>query len=85
LLLDANALAGEHTDPLGDLDEIAEVAARPARAAVEVERARLDVDESTDLEREQTLRNERAAGSGSTGSNPRAVQYAVLDAAIRCP
>ena len=33
LLLDANALAGERTDPLGDLDEIAEIAARPARAA----------------------------------------------------
>lgn len=60
LLLDANALAGETSDPLGDLDEIAEIAARPARAAVEAERARLDVDERSDLDREQTLRTELA-------------------------
>jgi uncharacterized protein (TIGR02680 family) len=60
LLLDANALAGERTDPLGDLDEIAEIAARPARAAIDAERARIDVDEGGDFEREQTLRAERA-------------------------
>jgi uncharacterized protein (TIGR02680 family) len=60
LLLDANALAGESTYPLGDLDEVAETAARPARAVVEAERARLDVDDGTDREREQTLRAERA-------------------------
>jgi uncharacterized protein (TIGR02680 family) len=60
LLLDADALAGEHTDQLGDLDEIAEAAARPARAAIEAKRARIDVDESNDLDREKTLRTERA-------------------------
>lgn len=59
LLLDANALAGDHTDPLGDLDEIAETAARPARAAADAEQARLDIDESSDHEREQTLSAER--------------------------
>ena len=60
LLLDAGALAGDRTDPLGELDEIAEAAARPARAAVDAERVRIDAEESVDREREQTLRAEQA-------------------------
>jgi hypothetical protein len=60
LLLDANALAGDRADPLGELDEIAEAAARPARAAVDAERAQLAIEERNDRDREQTLRAERA-------------------------
>jgi uncharacterized protein (TIGR02680 family) len=60
LLLDADALAGDRTDSLGELDEVAEAAARPARAAVDAERARLDAEESVDREQEQTLRADRA-------------------------
>lgn len=60
LLLDANALAGDRTDPLDDLNEAAEAAARPARAAVDAERARLATEERSDRDREASLRAERA-------------------------
>jgi hypothetical protein len=45
LILDAERLTGEDDDSLPGLDEAAEEAARPARAAVEAERARLDIEE----------------------------------------
>ncbi len=60
LIRDAEALAGEDGPPLDGLDEVAEVAARPARAAVAAARAELDRAASDDRERETALKAERA-------------------------
>ena len=59
LILDAEALTGEDGGPLVSLDEAADEAARPARAAIETGRARLDLDENGAREREEALRTER--------------------------
>jgi uncharacterized protein (TIGR02680 family) len=60
LLRDAAALAGDDGPPLDGLDEVAEVAARPARAAVATARAELDRAASDDRARDTVLRAERA-------------------------
>jgi uncharacterized protein (TIGR02680 family) len=60
LTRDAEALAGEDGPPLDGLDEVAEVAARPARSAVAAARAGLDRTASDDRARETALRAERA-------------------------
>lgn len=59
LILDAEALTGEDDGSLVRLDEAADEAVRPARAAVEAGRARLDLDEDSARERERALRSER--------------------------
>jgi uncharacterized protein (TIGR02680 family) len=59
LILDAGRLTGEDDGSLPGLDEAAEEAARPARAAVEAERARLDIEEGSARDRETALRAER--------------------------
>src|SRR5262249_2604352 len=55
----AGRLAGEEGGPLPGLDEAAEEAARPARAAGEAERARLDIEEKGARDRETALQAER--------------------------
>ena len=68
LILDAQALTGEDDGSLtgeddgslASLDEAAGEAVRPARAAVEAGRARLDLEENSARERERALRAERA-------------------------
>jgi uncharacterized protein (TIGR02680 family) len=60
LLQDAEALAGDDGPSLDGLDEVAEVAARPARAAAATARAELDRAASDDRARETALRAERA-------------------------
>jgi uncharacterized protein (TIGR02680 family) len=69
LIRDAEALAGDaqpgaaSPDPADDLkglDEVADVAARPARAAVTAARTRLDRAAADDAEQETALRAERA-------------------------
>jgi uncharacterized protein (TIGR02680 family) len=59
LILDAERLTGEDSASLSGLDEAAEEAARPARAVVEAERARLDLEEKSARDRETALRAER--------------------------
>ena len=59
LILDAEALTGEDDGSLVRLDEAADEAVRPARAAVEAGRARLDLDEDSARERGRALRSER--------------------------
>jgi uncharacterized protein (TIGR02680 family) len=60
LIRDATVLTGDHGPPLDGLDEVADAAARPARAAVVAERAGLDRAGADDHERETVLRAERA-------------------------
>jgi uncharacterized protein (TIGR02680 family) len=60
LIRDAEALAGNDGPELDGLDEVADVAARPARAAVATARAELDRAASDDRARESALRAERA-------------------------
>ena len=60
LIRDAEVLAGDDGATLDGLDEVAEVAARPARAAVAAARADLDRATADDGEREDRLRAERA-------------------------
>lgn len=59
VLADLEALTGESTDSLAALDEVAETAARPARSAVETQRAQLALDEQAARKRERELRAER--------------------------
>lgn len=60
LIRDAEVLAGDDGPTLDGLDEVADVAARPARAAVAAARANLDRAAADDRERETGLRAERA-------------------------
>ncbi|MHB1430775.1 MAG: TIGR02680 family protein, partial [Streptosporangiaceae bacterium] len=60
LIRDAGALAGDDEPGLDGLDEVADMAARPARAAVAAARANLDRAAADDREREAGLRAERA-------------------------
>ena len=60
LIHDAEALAGDDGPALDGLDEVADVAARPARAAVATARAELDRAASDDRAVEAALRAERA-------------------------
>jgi hypothetical protein len=60
LIRDAEALVGEDGPTLGRLDEVADLAARPARAAVAAARADLNRAAADDLEREAGLKAERA-------------------------
>ncbi len=60
LIRDAEALAGEDGPTLDGLDEVADAAARPARATVAATRAELDRAASDDRERETALKAERA-------------------------
>jgi uncharacterized protein (TIGR02680 family) len=60
LIRDAEVLAGDDGPTLDGLDEVAEVAARPARAAVAAARADLDRAAADDRKREAGLRAERA-------------------------
>ncbi len=70
LLLDAEALAGRREDPLAELDDAAEAAARPARAALQTARAGLHAAERADREREGALRTERADLAAARDPNP---------------
>jgi uncharacterized protein (TIGR02680 family) len=60
LIRDAEVLAGHDGPALDGLDEVADVAARPARAAVATARADLDRAAADDRDREAGLRAERA-------------------------
>jgi uncharacterized protein (TIGR02680 family) len=60
LIRDAEALTGEDGPSLDGLDEVADVAARPAREAVATARAELDRAASDDHAQETALRAERA-------------------------
>jgi uncharacterized protein (TIGR02680 family) len=60
LIRDAEVLAGDDGPTLDGLDEVADVTARPARAAVAAARADLDRAAADDREREAGLRAERA-------------------------
>ncbi len=60
LILNAEALTGADDGSLSGLDEAADEAARPARAAVEAERARLSLSEDSARARQEALRAERA-------------------------
>ncbi len=60
LIRDAEALSGDDGLTLDGLDEVADVAARPARAVVAAARADLDRAAADDREREAGLRAERA-------------------------
>jgi uncharacterized protein (TIGR02680 family) len=60
LIRDATVLAGEDGPSLDGLDQVADAAARPARAAAAAERAGLDRAAADDHERETVLRAERA-------------------------
>jgi uncharacterized protein (TIGR02680 family) len=60
LIRDAEVLAGDDGAALEGLDEVADVAARPARAVVAAARAELKRAAADDAEREAGLRTERA-------------------------
>jgi uncharacterized protein (TIGR02680 family) len=60
LIWDAEVLAGDDGPTLDGLDELADVAARPARAAVVTARAVLDRAAADDRDRDAGLRAERA-------------------------
>jgi len=60
LIRDAAVLVGDDGPPLDGLDEVADAAARPARAALAAERAGLDRAAAADRERATVLRDERA-------------------------
>jgi len=60
LIRDATVLASDDGPSLDGLDEVADTAARPARAAVAAERAGLDRAAADGQERETVLRAERA-------------------------
>jgi uncharacterized protein (TIGR02680 family) len=60
LIRDAEVLAGDDGPTLDGLDEVADVAARPARAAVATARADLDRAATDDRDQEAGLRAERA-------------------------
>ena len=59
LILDAEALTGSDDGSLTGLDEVADEAARPARAAIEAERAQLNLDEKGSRDHRNALRAER--------------------------
>jgi hypothetical protein len=70
LLRDAELLAGVEGPTLDGFDEVADVAARPARAKVATERAGLDRVAADDSERERALRAERAALDAARDPKP---------------
>ncbi len=78
LIRDAEVLAGDDGPVLDGLDQVADVAARPARAAVAAARADLDRAAADDHEREAGLRGERADLAAER--DPKPAEPAWLDA-----
>jgi uncharacterized protein (TIGR02680 family) len=70
LFQDAEVLSGDDGPALDGMDEVADVAARPAREAVAAARAHLDRAASDDREREAGLRTERADLSAERDPKP---------------
>ena len=67
LIRDATVLAGDDGPALDGLDEVADAAARPARAAVAAERAGLDRAAADDREREAALPGRTSGPGGRAG------------------
>ncbi|HEY2578651.1 MAG TPA: TIGR02680 family protein [Streptosporangiaceae bacterium] len=84
LIIDAEALTGDTRDGHGDgslagLDEAASETARPARAAVEIEGAQLDLEEKAARVRDKELRSERADLAAARDLKPDDPLWLALD------